>query len=192
MHVPWPCTTYKMNNWNISDYGTNELLLESGKQKFAKQDCHAGTLALWIHCCWGVWCDGLSLTGDRAICLPPRAAPMAVEGPDGFAVPRYTQPRSIHLPVRNAKENAQTCHTQMWRQLQDKKDHIQKACQYEKTLRSWDKLKKTMHKREGLISLCEDYLSQKSVCYRLILQLPTDSCQLASPSNFTCCLKFLR
>lgn len=40
------------DNWNISDYGASELLLESGKQKCAKQHCQADMLALWIHGCW--------------------------------------------------------------------------------------------------------------------------------------------
>lgn len=114
-------------------------------------------------------------------------------GTDGSAEPHYTQSKPTHLPRSSAKENTQTCRKQMRGQFQDEKDHIQRACQYENTLRSWDKLRKTMHKRERLIGMCEDYLSQKSVCYRLILlQITTDCCQLSSPRNFTNCLKFLR
>lgn len=155
------------------------------RAEVSRQDCQVGTVALWIQCCWEVpwaqpgWAEG-----------HPHWAPLAIEGTDGSAVPHCTQARCIHLPKRDAKENTQSCYVK--KTLGHERPHS-KASQYENTQKSWDKLKKAMHKREGLISMCEDYLSQKSVCYRLILlQLTTHCCQLAFPRNFTRCLKFLR
>lgn len=49
----------------------------------------------------------------RAMCLLTGQHRWVQRGTDGFAVPRYTQSRSTHLPMRGAKENAQTYHNQM-------------------------------------------------------------------------------
>lgn len=122
------------DNWNISDYGGSELLLESGKQK---KHCQADMLALWLHGYWKGLCDGLTHWNWGPHAFPTWEALVAVTGVS--AVCHYSKPKSILLPTRNAKGNTHTYHKEMWRQLQDEKDYIQRAHLHENTLKSWDK-----------------------------------------------------